>query len=66
MVRTRSQHNTKSCRYHSNFIGPTVPYAITPTPFRMGNVCVGNIADNNAGCRKISNNNGKSKHLYPI
>ena len=66
MVRTHSQHNTKSCRYHSNFIGPTVHFTIIPTPFGIGNVCTGNIADDNAGCRKISNNNQKSKHLHPI
>lgn len=66
MVRTHSQHNTKSCHYHSNFIGPNMHYAITSAPFGMGNVCAGNIGDDNAGCRKISNNNGKSKHLYPI
>ena len=41
-------------------------YAITSAPFGMGNVCAGNIADDNAGYRKISNNTGKSKHLYPI
>ena len=41
-------------------------YAITSAPFGMGNVCANNIADDNAGYRKISNNNGKSKHLYPI
>ena len=39
-------------------------YAITSAPFGMENVCADNIADNNAGCRKISNNNQNSKHLH--
>ena len=66
MVRTHSQHNTKSCRYHSNLIGLNVHYAITSAPFGMGNVCANNIANDNASCRKISNNNRKSKHLHPM